>query len=349
MGIKNLLKFLNSNYPELIKKINTNNFQGKKIAIDISILLYQVIIAIRNSGADLINMKGEITSHILGLFNKTIVLLKMNIIPVYVFDGKPPDFKSKVLQSRREVKQKAYSKLEEEDLSEEDRIKYFKRTVTISRKQINECKELLDLMGIPYVEAPEEADSQCAQLVKAGLVEGVLTEDMDILTFGATTIYKNLTSYKKEQMEINLPEILSTLKLTYEQFVELCILFGCDYNDKLKDTTPETIYTSYLNHKNIPDTLKLLNRSVSATELNNFNSYKKYFINPPVHNITKIEYMHANIIDLDKLLVSKYGLVRSKIISKLKFLENITPLGTFKMIDLEKELGVPCHELYNNL
>ena len=72
MGIKKMLKFLNNNYPNVIKTINDSDLSGKKIAIDISILLYQVVIAIRNSGADMFNNQGEISSHILGLFNKTI-------------------------------------------------------------------------------------------------------------------------------------------------------------------------------------------------------------------------------------------------------------------------------------
>jgi flap endonuclease-1 len=76
MGIKNLLKFL-SNYDNILKKVeDDNNYKGEKIAIDISIILYKVVIAIRNSGADLTNKKGEVVSHILGLFNKTIYLLK---------------------------------------------------------------------------------------------------------------------------------------------------------------------------------------------------------------------------------------------------------------------------------
>ena len=320
MGIKNLLKFLNNNYPELIKKINTTNFQGKRIAIDISILLYQVIIAIRNSGSDMVNKNGDITSHILGLFNKTIILLKMNISPIFVFDGKPPVFKLKTLQNRREIKQKAFEKLEE-NLSQEDKIKYFKRTVSISKKQIDECKELLDLMGIPYVNAVEEADSQCAQLVKDGLAEGVLTEDMDILTFGAKTIYRNLTSYNKEQLQINLDEILTTLDLSYEQFVELCILFGCDYNEKIKDINPDILYKQYYKYKNITDTLISINKTLTPLELNNYNQYKNYFINPPVQYIKHLHYKKANIPELDKLLVSKYGLVRMKICNKLKFLE----------------------------
>jgi len=323
MGIKNLLKFLNNNYPQLIKKIDCDNFNGKRIAIDISILLYQVIIAIRNSGADLTNQKGDITSHILGLFNKTICLLKMNILPIYVFDGKPPDFKAKVIQNRRCVKQRAFTKLEEE-LSKEDQIKYFKRTVSISKTQIEECKELLSLMGIPYIEAPEEADSQCAQLVKNGLADGVLTEDMDILTFGANTIYRNLTSYKKDNIKIDLKDILSTLDLTHEQFVELCILFGCDYNEKTRDINPEIIYKYYYMHKNMDDTLKSLNKTISSSEIDNYYLYKNYFINPPIHDIKIINFNKPNIKELERILVTKYGLVKMKIYTKMKFLENIT-------------------------
>jgi flap endonuclease-1 len=254
MGIKNMLKFLNTNYPNTIKKIETMDFDKKKIAIDISIMLYQVIINIRNSGADMVNNQGEITSHILGLFNKTINLLKMNIIPVYVFDGKPPEFKSKVLEERREVKKKAYDKLNE-DLSEEEKIKYFKRTVSISKKQIEQCMELLEVMGIPYIVAPGEADSQCAILAKNGLVDGVLTEDMDIMTFGAPKIYRNLASYNKANLEISMSDVLKELDLTYEQFVELCILFGCDYCERFKDIKQDTIFRYYKGHYNIPDTL----------------------------------------------------------------------------------------------
>ncbi len=318
-----MLKFLNTNYPQLIKKIDCDNFNGKKIAIDISILLYQVIIAIRNSGADLTNQKGDITSHILGLFNKTIYLLKMNILPIYVFDGKPPDFKLKVIQNRRYVKQRAFNKLEE-DLTKEEQIKYFKRTVSISKTQIDECKELLDLMGIPYIEAPEEADSQCAQLVKNGLVDGVLTEDMDILTFGANTIYRNLTSYKKDNIQIDLQDILTTLDLTYEQFVELCILFGCDYSEKIRDINPEIIYNNYYKYKNITDTLKGLNKGLNSNDIENYYLYKNYFINPPVHDIKTIDFNKPQIKELEKLLVTKYGLVKMKIYTKMKFLENIT-------------------------
>lgn len=325
MGIKNMLKFLNTYYPNTIKKIDTMDFEKKKIAIDISIMLYQVIINIRNSGADMVNNQGEVTSHILGLFNKTINLLKMNIIPVYVFDGKPPEFKSKVLEERREVKNKAYEKLNE-DLTEEEKIKYFKRTVSISKKQIEQCIELLDTMGIPYIVAPYEADSQCAILAKNGLVDGVLTEDMDIMTFGAPKIYRNLASYNKDNLEISMSDVLNELNLTYEEFVELCILFGCDYCERFKDVKQDTIFRYYKGHRNIPDTLNHIKEdgnNIPNVNIDEYYKIKNYFMNPEVKNVDNVDIKRCDIKKLEQLLVLKYGLVKIKIINKLNFLDNL--------------------------
>ena len=324
MGIKNMLKFLNANYPDIIKTINIVDFNKKKIAIDISILLYQVVINIRNSGADMVNNQGEVTSHILGLFNKTINLLKLNIIPVYVFDGKPPEFKSKVLKERKKIKHKAYEKLNE-NLTERDKIKYFKRTVSISKKKIEQCIELLEIMGIPYIVAPSEADSQCAMLARDGLVDGVLTDDMDIMTFGAPKIYRNLASYSKDNILIELSNVLCKLELTYEQFVELCILFGCDYCERFNDIKQDTIYRYYKCHHNIPSTLNHLKEdghNLPNVTLDEYNTIKNYFINPSTTKIDAIDIKKCDIIKLEQLLVQRYGLVKLKIITKLNFLDN---------------------------
>ncbi len=323
MGIKKMLKFLNTNYPNVIKKVNENDLSGKVIAIDISILLYQVVIAIRNSGADMFNNQGEISSHILGLFNKTINLLKMNIIPIYVFDGKPPQFKLNTINNRKETKQKANEKLNS-NIDEEEKIKYFKRTVHISKNQVEECIELLEIMGIPYIIAPEEADSQCAELVKSGIADGVLTEDMDIMTFGATKIYRNLTSYNKETIEISMNDVLNTLDVNYEQFIELCLLFGCDYCDRLNDMKPELIYKYFMKNKSLVETIKTIKKDgYKIDNFDDFQTYKNYFLNAPISKITDIKLNKCNIEKLEKLLVGKYGLVKMRILHKLQFMADI--------------------------
>lgn len=318
MGIKNLLKFL-SEYPELLKEKNPTEYYGKKIAIDISILLYQVVIAIRNSGSDLTNEKGEITSHILGLFNKTLSFLEKGIIPVYVFDGKPPNLKHKILDVRKQIRKKALEKLSF-DISEIDRIKYFKRSVSISRQQIDQCRELLTLMGIPYVNAPEEADSQLSYLCKTNMVYAVLTEDMDILTFGSPRIIRNLTTSKKVPLELELKNILVSLDVNYEQFVELCILFGCDYCPNIMDIKSSQIYQIYMKHKSMD--MALIELGYNDTNIFEYKEAKAYFMNivyNPVEQPFKLNLPDYNLL-LD-ILVNKYGLIKYKVVTKLNNLQ----------------------------
>jgi len=318
MGIKNLLKFF-SEYPELIHEKETNEYYGKKIAIDISILMYQVVIAIRNSGSDLTNDKGEITSHILGLFNKTLSFIDKGIIPIYVFDGKPPHLKQKIIDARKQIRKKALEKLQEAE-SEADKIKYLKRSVWISRDQMDQCRDLLNCMGIPYINAPEEADSELSYLCKSNMVYAVLTEDMDILTFGSPRIIRNLTSSKKIPLEIILDEVLNKLELTYEQFIELCILFGCDYCPILSDVKSTDMFNIYIKHKNIEDTIEELKSSgYIIPEKFEYQDAKKYFMNSSHNEINK-DLLKINKPDNDRLLnllVNKYGLIKYKVINKL--------------------------------
>jgi len=324
MGIKNLLKFL-SEFPELIKEKESTEYYGKKIAIDISILMYQVVIAIRNSGSDLTNNKGEVTSHILGLFNKTLLFLEKGIIPVFVFDGKPPQLKQKILDTRKLIRKKALEKLSDAQ-NDIDKIKYLKRSVWISKEQMDQCRELLTLMGIPYINAPEEADSELSYLCKSNLVYAVLTEDMDILTFGSPRIIRNLTSSKKTPIEIELEKVLSCLSITYEQFIELCILFGCDYCSNLIDIKYDTIYEIYSKHKNIKDTLEeIKNRNYTIPDNFEYNHAKNYFMNLSHNEVTNddLKIKKPNIEKLVELLVDKYGLIKYKVVNKLNRLNDI--------------------------
>jgi len=322
MGIKCLLKFINET-PDLIQYVDNSKYKFKRIAIDISILIYKIIISVRNSGADYTNQQGEITSHILGLFNKTIELLKLGIIPVYVFDGKPPSIKNKILENRKQIRKKALEKLHNA-ITEEDKIKYFKRSSSISKEQWEQCKELLDLMGVPYINAPEEADSQCAYLAKVGLVEGVLTEDMDILTFGSTKIIRNLTSQKVSTTEIDLNNLLNHLNLNQDEFIEFCILLGCDYCQGISEYKPNIIYEYFLKNKSIEKTLQAMkNDNINVPDEIQYKDTKNYFLNP---NITPIllNNIKMNEPKYDILLtklVDNYGLIKFLIKQKLKKLK----------------------------
>ena len=316
MGIKKLLKFLN-NYDNIVNCKNISDYRGTKIAIDISLLIYQIIIGVRNTGTDIINNKGDKVTHILGLFNKIIFLLKNSIIPVFIFDGKPSKLKNQTLYQRRKLKQSYIIKLNE-TTNEKEKIKYLKKTVSIGKKELDECRELLELMGIPYINAPEEADSQCAYLAKNGFVDAVYSDDMDILTFGSPIIIKNLISLKNKPIELNLNNILEKLNLTYDEFIDFCILLGCDYSNGISNINYNIIYEYYMRNKNIEDTLKSL-------KANNFNvpiqldyqEIKKYYKEGPYIEITNLEMKPINNELLINILVNKYGLLKFKIINKL--------------------------------
>jgi len=56
---------------------------------------------------------------------------------------------------------------------------------------------MLDLLGIPYLNSNGEAEAHCALLNSAGLVHGVLTDDTDALLYGASTVYKNISTSSK--------------------------------------------------------------------------------------------------------------------------------------------------------
>ena len=322
MGIKKLSKFIKEN--NISTEIKIKELAYKKIAIDISVLLYQIIISIRNSGDDLRNKQGEVTSHILGLFNKTVWLINNNIIPIFIFDGKPPEFKYDTIKNRKDIRKKAEEKLKECS-NEKDRIKYLKRTTSITSKQIQESKELLDLMGIPYLQAVGEADVLCAKLSENNIVDYVFTEDMDILTFGAKKIVKKL--FNKGPIEVvEKINILKHFDLTYKQFIIFCIILGCDYHNIIfKMSLEQALEKSknYIFFEDIHFQYKKLHKSIIQDIYNYFNnSYE-------IKDI-KIE-LKTPDKDLLNILLKKYSLIKKKILWKvnilnknIKHLKNIT-------------------------
>ncbi len=92
----------------------------------------------------------------------------------------------------------------------------------MTREHNEECRRLLRLMGIPYVEAPGEAEAQCAALAKAGKVYATGSEDMDTLTYGSPVLLRHLTFSEARKMpisEIHLDKALTGLGVTMEQVI----------------------------------------------------------------------------------------------------------------------------------
>lgn len=257
MGVLGLSKLIADEVPTAVKETELKSYFGRRIAVDASMSLYQFLIAIRFSTQQLTNDAGDTTSHLTGFFYRTVKMLENGIKPVFVFDGKPPEMKLEILRGRREKAESAKDSLKKLDKDEEEidpdaapltgkereaeEVKLSKRTVRMTGHHVEGVKKLLSLMGVPTIDAPSEAESQCAQLAKEGLVYGVATEDVDVLAFGCPKMVRHMTNAAAERIkEIDLQTALNGLELSQEQLIDLSILLGCDYCPSIKGIGPKT-------------------------------------------------------------------------------------------------------------
>lgn len=258
MGIKGLMKFLQDAAPKAVQeKQSAQAYTGRLLAIDASMCLYQFLIMIRenHSGSyqNLTNEDGQVTSHIIGMLTRTLKLMENGIKPVYVFDGKPPELKLAELQARREKREAASAELQKavEAGDQEQILKSTKMTVKVTKEQNEQVKRLLTFMGVPIVNAPSEAEATCAALCRDGKVYAAATEDADCLTFGTSILVRNLMAaeaQKKTILEVNLARVLEQLNITMDQFIDFCILCGCDYCDTIKGVGPSTAIKLIMQH-----------------------------------------------------------------------------------------------------
>ena len=281
MGIKQLNKVINKFASDSVNEIHFKKLKGKKVAIDSSILIYRYRYGNRDS----------VDSHIWGFLNKTCMYLKYGILPVFVFDGKPPKAKKFILDKRLKQKFRIENKISDlrkfmncsVDSStpklekilpnktnsqirkltnqpqkiQEEILKLQKQLTCVTKNHRNECKYFLKLLGIPIIEASNEAENMCVTLEKKGLVDYTFTEDSDALTFGS---YNLLKSCQKPDhfTHIHSPTMLEHLKLTPKEFTDFCILCGCDYSPNIHKIGSITAYSLIQTHSTIENVLENL-------------------------------------------------------------------------------------------
>ncbi|XP_050596052.1 flap endonuclease 1 isoform X1 [Bombus affinis] len=288
MGILGLSKLIADIAPSAIKEQELKHYFGRKVAIDASMCLYQFLIAVRSDGAQLTSVHGETTSHLMGTFYRTIRLVEQGIKPVYVFDGKPPDLKGGELAKRAERRDETQKLLQaaEEAGNAKDIEKFNRRLVKVTKEHALETKQLLQLMGIPYIDAPCEAEAQCAALVKAGKVFATATEDMDALTFGCNILLRRLTFSEARKMpvqEFHFDKVLEELGLNHNEFIDLCIMLGCDYTSSIKGIGPKRAIELIKTHGSLEKIVENLDtKKFSIPEDWNYKEARLLFQEPEV-------------------------------------------------------------------
>jgi len=236
------------------EEISFNNLHDKIIAIDAFNVLHQFLAIIRQrDGTPLKDSEGRITSHLSGLFYRTSNMVEARIKPVFVFDGVPHPLKAKTLEERKTRKEKAEKEWKEAQARgdiETARLKA-QQTSRVTDEIIAQSKELLDALGIPYVDAPSEGEAQASYMVKKGDAYAVGSQDFDCLLFGAPILIRNLTSSAKRKLPgknayISVNPELIRLKINLEQMlinqnqlVDMAIFVGTDFNYGVKGIGPK--------------------------------------------------------------------------------------------------------------
>lgn len=259
MGIKHLNRYLTDHCsPNSIKKINLSELANKTLLIDTSIYLYKFV---------------EKNTLLENVYLMISIFRHYNIIPVFVFDGKPPTEKKELLDKRRADKKVAEDKYnvlkqelatavagdtpadaerKEDLMAEMEALK--KKFVRIRETDTRQAKELMDAFGVSYLESCGEADQLCAYLMRHNYAWACVSDDMDMFVYGCRRVLRHMSLLQHSAILYNTEALLCDLNMSQTHFREVLILSGTDYNIHEKTSLVETFkwfnqYEKYCHRK----------------------------------------------------------------------------------------------------
>lgn len=336
---------------ELVQKdeITLEALNGKVIAIDAYNALYQFLSIIRQpDGTPLMDSNGRITSHLSGVFYRTAKLIEAGVKPAYIFDGEPPELKRSVLEGRKEIREMAEQKwkdaLSRGELAEA-RV-HAQASSRLSKDMVEEAKKLVELMGLPAIQAPSEGEAEAAALAEKGIVYACASQDYDALLFGAPRLIRNLTLSGRRKLPrkevyvevktelIDLEKSMRELGIDRKKLIWIGILVGTDFNSGVKGIGPKKA-------------LKLVSESSSFDEV--FGKFKgemdvdpseveKIFLNPAVGGEHRIEFREPDRKGIVEFLCRGHGFSEERVTKALDEMIKISS-EKVKQSSLDKWFG----------
>jgi flap endonuclease-1 len=291
------------------RKLLLEELNGKAVAIDAYNVLYQFLSIIRQpDGTLLMDAHGNVTSHLSGIFYRTIEILGYGIKPVYVFDGIPSILKQKTIEARMKRRKEAYEAWQEaKEAGELELAKmHAQASSRVDKNIVASSKRLLGLMGVPYINAPSEGEAQASQMCSKGVVYATASQDYDTVLFGSTYVVRNLTFSGRRKLPgknvfitvepeiVSFADTLSALKLSHKQLIWLGILLGTDFNSGIKGVGPKTALKIAGASKSIEEVKKQVEAKYKAGFETDINEVEDLFMHPEASEIDKAQ--------LDKLL-----------------------------------------------
>ncbi len=316
---------------------------GLTLSIDGYNILYQFLSSIRQpDGTPLMDSSGRVTSHLSGIFYRTINLMEAGIKPVFVFDGKPSELKNRTIEARIMMKEKAKAELVEARAEgNEERVRSLSaRTSHLTREMVQEARTLLDYMGVPNLVAPSEGEAQASMMSKKGLVDGVVSQDYDCLMFGAKRVFRNFTFFGRRKVPgrnmyinvvpeyIDLNENLEKLQITHDQLIQIGILVGTDFNSGLYKVGAKTALNLMRKHGDIYKILE-----TKEANIDNLEKIIDLFRNPPYNEDVDVQLQKPDTSKIIDFLCSEHDFALNRIENYIGTLQDIQQKQSQKSLD----------------
>ena len=304
------------------------DFSGKILAIDAFNTLYQFLAIIRQpDGTPLMDHQGRVTSHLSGIIYRVSNFVAAGIKPAFVFDGEPPRLKARTIVARGEIKRRAEREWREAveigDLATA-RTKAM-QTSRLTEEMVDQSKRLLDLLGIPWVQAPAEGEAQASAMARTGVAYAAASQDFDSLLFGSPRLVKNLAITGRRKLprkdvyvdvqpeEISLEATLANLGITREQLVDMGLLIGTDFNEGVKGIGPKKALALIKKHGSLEPALEEL-----GVEIESKDEVREIFLHPKVIEVAGVEFNDPDKDGVRRMLCDDHDFSRDRIDAALE-------------------------------
>jgi flap endonuclease-1 len=335
MGVK-----INELVNEVKRTITFENLFNKWIAIDAFNTIYQFLAIIRQrDGTPLKDFQGQVTSHLSGLFYRTINFLEHNVKPIYVFDGEPSILKLDTIKERHKIKEEAKEKMIKAQDAEDFREakKFAQLTSKLDSDMIEESKKLIDYMGIPIIQASSEGEAQIAYLVEKGDAWACASQDYDTLLFGGERLIRNFAISRSKKVRdttvtldieyISLTKFLKNFEINREQLIEMGILIGTDFFPGIKGIGQKTALDLIKKYKSLENMMKqkaIHGGQELQIESDVIKELKNIFLNPEIEKDYQISKLKGiNYEKLEELLVEEHNFSKNRINNALERLRKL--------------------------
>jgi len=315
------------------QEIDLEFLKARKVGVDSFNILYQFLSVIRGmDGSPLSDSAGRITSHLTGLFYRTINLLDLDIKPVFVFDGKPHILKSETRAERNKIRTTAEKKFKKarEEGRHKDARKFGQQAVRLTSEMIDQAKELVKLMGLPVVQAPSEGEAQVAAMVSAGDLYGCISQDYDALLFGTPKLLRNITVSGKRKVPgkdyyyevkpelIDLAKNLAGLGIDRQKLVWIGILIGTDFNEKFPKIGPKTAIKLVKENKSFGAIEKAAGHKPDF----DYREIEDIFLKPSFSKDYEIKFALPNMEKIKEFLCEEHSFSKDRVESALEKLDS---------------------------